>query len=89
MENDQRNQKALELVKQRAQMVFSVIAQLPLEKEEGIKAANLVYTSCKAASCQTKEEEEAFASVFHFLMPFEEGNQDRFFTLLSNIDPKA
>ena len=54
-----------DLIIERANMVLSVLSQVPMAKdEEARKAGNLVYGYCRKAACKSKEDE-----VFHHAMP--------------------
>ena len=76
------------MVKKRAEMTFSVLAQVPFEDKDARKAINLVYMYCKKSACKTDEDEEIWDSVFHHMMPL--GDEiDQFLALLSDETPKA
>ena len=59
-----------DLIIERANMVLSVLSQVPMAKdEEARKAGNLVYGYCRKAACKSKEDEMAWDEVFHHAMP--------------------
>ena len=52
-----------EFVSSKARITREVVAQLPLDTDEGMKAAELVLASCRKSACENEEEIKIFDSI--------------------------